>query len=144
MILEEYAGRNELLFDPATTGQEEQIPPDGVEGNTCLINPGPDGTFLLSVENRNWFPVWMEEGQPLGKLVPVQMPLDAVTADKLSEVCTLQPPSKISVPGRVSELLEQLDIEASLSITENKEVCQVISEFADVFALTPGELGHME
>ena len=49
----EDAGRNELLFDPANTGQEDQIPPDGVVGTTCLINPKLDGTFLLSVENHN-------------------------------------------------------------------------------------------
>ena len=86
----------------------------------------------------------MEEGQPLGILMPVQMPLDAVTAEELSEVCTLQTPSKNSDPGWVSELLGQLDIEASLSITEKEEVCQVISEFAGVFALTLAELGHIE
>ena len=131
---------NELLFDSATTGQEDQMPPVRVVGSTCLINPKPDGTFLLSVENHNWFPVWMEERQPLGKLVPVQMSLDVATAEELSEVCTLQIPSKTSDPGRVSELLGQLD----MSITEKEEVYQVISEFADVFALTQAELGHME
>ena len=76
--------------------------------------------------------------------MPVQMPLDAMTAEELLEVCTLQTPSKNSDPGPVSKLLGWLDIEASLSITEKKEVFQVISEFADVFALTPAELGHTE
>ena len=41
-------------------------------------------------------------------------------------------------------LLGQLDMEASLSITEKEEICQVTSEFADVFAVTPAELGHTE
>lgn len=59
------SGRNKLLFYPVTTGQEDQIPPDRVVGTTCSINPKPNGTFLLSVEIHNWFPVWVEEGQPL-------------------------------------------------------------------------------
>ena len=79
----EDAGRNELLFiNLATTGQEDQMSPDGVVGTTCLINLKPDGTFLLSVENPNYFTIRMKEGQPLGKLVPVQMPSDAVTVEE--------------------------------------------------------------
>ena len=39
---------------------------------TCLVSPEDIGTFIMSIENHNCFPILMEEGQLLGTLIPVQ------------------------------------------------------------------------
>ena len=46
---QEAVRRYELFFEPVTTGEVGQIPPDGIVGTTCLVSPEDDGYCLLRI-----------------------------------------------------------------------------------------------
>ena len=134
---QEAVGHHKLLFDP----QVKQRTPGGVVGTTCLVSPKDDGTFIMSIENHNCFPVQMEEGQLLGTLIPVQSSRKVTVVEK---VCKLQTTEGTDDLSRLNELLKQLDVANDLSPIEEKKVFEVVSEFSDVFAVNAEELGHTE
>ena len=119
----------------------KQRTPGGVVGTTCLVSPKDDGTFIMSIENHNCFPVQMEEGQLLGTLIPVQSSPKVTAVEK---VCKLQATEGTDDLSRLNELLKQLDVANDLSPIEEKKVVEVVCEFSDVFAINAEELGHTE
>ena len=127
-----------LLFNPTELEAEDQQSA-GTGVTPCLVMPAADGIMVIAVENHNHHPIELEEGQLLGSVDPVNI------LSSTPEVCALEPTSPlVSTEDRTSEVLWQLDIENSLEESHRIDLHNIVSEFADIFALNPSELGRTD
>ena len=124
-----------MLFSPVELDKQLM----GTEATPCLVAPGSDAMMVIAVENHNYHPVKLGEGQLLGLLEPVS------TLSALPEVHKLEPAESPDLTrNRTSEVLQQLDIEASLEELCKRALHNIIDEFAEVFSLSSSELGRTE
>ena len=127
-----------LLFSPTELGADDQQT-TGTGISPCLVMPAADGVMVIAVENHNHHPIELEEGQLLGSVEPVNILSD------VPDVCTLEPTSPlVNTENWISEVLWQLDIENNLEKNHRIDLHNIVSEFAEIFALNPSELGRTD
>ena len=85
--------------------------------------------MVIAVENRNYHPIELEEGQLLGPVEPVNI------LSVAPEVCALEP-AKPSV-NTEGQVLWQLDIETGLEENHRRDLHNVVGKFAEIFPLNP-------
>ena len=124
-LMQDNTSREDMLFNPVGLDKQMMV----IQANPCLVAPGSDGMMVIAVENHNYHPVELGEGQLLGLLESVS------TLSALSEIRTLEPAESPDLTrNRTSEVLQQLDIEASLEEDRKKALLNTVDEFAEVFA----------
>ena len=83
--------------------------------------------MVIAVENRNYHPIELEEGQLLGPVEPVNI------LSVAPEVCALEPAKPpVNVEGQINEVLWQLDIETGLEENHRRDLHNVVGKFADI------------
>ena len=142
----------DLLFQPS----QEVLRPLGVCVEESLISPPDDGTTVwVPVENYQGMSVHLEAGSELGVVTSLT---EAVVPCEAGGVAPAGPegddrdtsfmaPVKAleNTPERVEKVIQSLDLSTDdLSPEEVIQLRELISEFADVFALDDSELGCVD
>ena len=84
-----------LLFSPTELIVDNQQTA-GTGATPCLVTPAAGGIMVIAVENRNYHPIELEEGQLLGPVEPVNI------LSVAPEVCALEPAKpSVNAEGQV-------------------------------------------
>ena len=104
------------------------------------VEVGEETYVTLVMQNYNLQPVQLDGGVRLGKLAPIEV----VAGEKRyvrEDISIKRLKSTTKHNDRVDELLEQLDLHLEhLTQTQQGELIDMISSYADTFALDPSEL----
>ena len=134
------------LFEP----DNSQLARMGLTMAEAIMEPDKDHCVTLIVENQSVEPTQLVEGQVLGKVYPALLqPLNEEGLDDAEPVvkrmtCTGPNAAVGSTPleNRGNCLLSTLQVdETDLSADQKRALETLLTEFSDVFALDPSELG---
>ena len=115
----------------------------------ALIKQNKKGCVKLWAENHENYPVFLEEGTPLGQVQPVQV----ISNEDIPEILHLKAEdhdsgkeanqnTQMIDTERTSQLLDQLNVAwNAISAEESKKLMILIEEYKDVFAVNPMEVG---
>ena len=125
------------LLNPSSHLEER-----GLKIEEALVEPDGELCMYIPVQNPCYEPVYLESGDVLGQVQPVEVktPIDCVSALSCGEGEVSSQISEVS-PARETDLLNRVHIEDGLSVLEMEHLKSLVHEFADVFALGPTELG---
>lgn len=140
----------DLLFQPS----QQTLQPLGVCMEESLISPPEgDNTVWVPVENYQGVPVHLEAGSELGVVTPLReavVPCEAIDIPLVGENhqdTSFNAPVKAldNTPERSEKVIKALELSTDkLSSEEVVQLRDVLSEFADVFALDDSELGCID
>lgn len=138
----------DLLFQPS----QQTLQPLGVCMEESLISPPEgDNTVWVPVENYQGVPVHLEAGSELGvvtQLTEAVVPCEAIDIPLVGDHqdISFNAPVKAldNTPERCEKVIKALELDNKLSSKEVVRLRDVLSEFADVFALDDSELGCID
>ena len=132
-------GHHLVLFEERKSKNQD------ISVTTYVTELSKDNGIVVAIENYGLQPVVLEEGCEIGYLEPIELVPEEVEACTLAATRKEQTQSKpFEMSPRVEKLLDQLDLEETLTEAESCKLKDLTVKFSDVFALDPSELGRTD